>query len=80
MIATEPVSHFGAGGAFSDGENVEVESGRHGSGKAEATREADVGGELEPRRGHRASPACHRETTQPCEGQRFHNVTNRVRP
>ena len=35
-------------------------------------------GELEPRRGHRASPACHRETTQSCGGQRFHNVTNRV--
>ncbi len=35
-------------------------------------------GELEPRRGHRASPACHRETTQSCEGQRFHSVTNRV--
>jgi hypothetical protein len=34
---------------------------------------------LEPRRGHRASPACHRETTQSCEGQRFHNVTNRMR-
>ena len=37
-----------------------------------------VGGELEPRRGHRASPACHRETTQSCEGQRFPNVTNRM--
>ena len=37
-----------------------------------------VDGELEPRRGHRASPACHRETTWSCEGQRFHNVTNRV--
>ena len=37
-----------------------------------------VDGELEPRRGHRASPACHRETTQSCEGQRFHNVTNRM--
>ena len=36
-------------------------------------------GELEPRRGHRASSACHRETTQSCEGQRFHNVTNRMR-
>src|SRR5208283_991760 len=23
-------------------------------------------------------PACHRETTQSCEGQRFHSVTNRV--
>src|SRR5208337_1162156 len=30
------------------------------------------------RRGHRALPACHRETTQSCEGQRFHSVTNRV--
>jgi len=38
-----------------------------------------VDGELEPRRGHRASPACHRETTQSCEGQRLHNVTNRMR-
>src|SRR5271167_1543658 len=38
-----------------------------------------VGGKLEPRRGHRASRACHRETTQSCEGQRFHNVTNRMR-
>ena len=37
-----------------------------------------VDGELEPRRGHRASPACHRETTQSCEGQRFHSVTNRM--
>src|SRR5208337_410613 len=37
-----------------------------------------VDGELEPRRGYRASPACHRETTQSCGGQRFHNVTNRV--
>src|SRR5271157_2286796 len=26
-----------------------------------------------------ASPACHRETTQSCEGQRFPNVTNRMR-
>jgi hypothetical protein len=42
MIATEPVSHFGAGGASSDGENVEVQWGRHGSGKAEATREAEM--------------------------------------
>ena len=38
-----------------------------------------VDGELEPRRGHRASPACHRETTWSCEGQRIHDVTNRVR-
>ena len=38
-----------------------------------------VDGELEPRRGYRASPACHRETTQSCEGQRFPNVTNRMR-
>src|SRR5208337_5440615 len=30
------------------------------------------------RRGHRALPACHRETTQSCEGQRFHSVTYRV--
>ena len=37
-----------------------------------------VDGELEPRRGRRASSACHRETTQSCEGQRFHSVTNRV--
>src|SRR5208337_283843 len=37
-----------------------------------------VDGELEPRRGYCASPACHRETTQSCGGQRFHNVTNRV--
>src|SRR5208337_1058791 len=37
-----------------------------------------VDGELEPRRVHCASPACHRETTQSCEGQRFHSVTNRV--
>ena len=37
-----------------------------------------MGGELEPRRGHCASPACHREPTQSCEGQRFHDVTNRV--
>src|SRR5271157_4292733 len=37
-----------------------------------------VDGELEPRRGHRASPACQRETPQSCGGQRFHNVTNRV--
>ena len=29
------------------------------------------GRELEPRRRHRASPACHRETTQSCEGQRL---------
>src|SRR3974377_314658 len=36
-----------------------------------------VDGELEPRRGYRASPACHRETTPSCGGQRFHNVTNR---
>jgi hypothetical protein len=34
--------------------------------------------ELAPRRGHRTSPACHRETAQSCEGQRFHNVTNRM--
>jgi hypothetical protein len=34
--------------------------------------------ELAPRRGHRASSACHRETAQSCEGQRFHNVTNRM--
>jgi hypothetical protein len=34
--------------------------------------------ELEPRRGRRASPACHRETAQSCEGQRFRNVTNRM--
>src|SRR5208337_1415468 len=33
---------------------------------------------VEPRRGHRASPACHRETTPSCGGQRFHSVTNRV--
>ena len=33
---------------------------------------------ITPRRGHRASPACHRETTQSCEGQRFDSVTNRV--
>ena len=31
----------------------------------------------EPRRGHRASPACHRKPTGSCEGQR-HNVTNRM--
>ena len=29
-----------------------------------------VDGELEPRRGRRASSACHRETTKSCEGQR----------
>ena len=35
-------------------------------------------GELESRRGRRASPACHRETTWTCVGQRFHSVTNGV--
>jgi len=34
---------------------------------------------LEPRRGHRASKACHRETAWSCEGQRTHDVTNRMR-
>ena len=34
---------------------------------------------LEPCRGHRASKACHRKTAWPCEGQRSHDVTNRVR-
>ena len=29
-----------------------------------------VDGELEPRRGRRASPACQRETTRSCEGRR----------
>ena len=37
-----------------------------------------VDGKLEPRRGHRASAACHRDTTQSCEGQRFRNVTKRM--
>ena len=36
-------------------------------------------GGLEPCRGHRASKACHRQTAWPCEGQRSHDVTNRVR-
>ena len=34
---------------------------------------------LEPCRGHRASKACPRQTAWPCEGQRSHDVTNRVR-
>ena len=37
-----------------------------------------VGEGLELRRGHLASPACHRETTWTCIGRRFHIVTNRV--
>jgi hypothetical protein len=45
----------------------------------EQTEVQVVDGELEPRRGHCASPACHPGTTQSCEGRRFHNVTSRLR-
>ncbi len=37
-----------------------------------------VDGALEPRRGHRALPACHCETPLSRVGQRFHNVTSRM--
>src|SRR5271167_780920 len=37
-------------------------------GERRGRRVVDRG--LEARRGHRASPTCHRETTWPCEGQR----------
>ena len=55
-----------------------VEAGNGPSDPVERRGCRAVDGELEPRRGHRASPACHRETTQSCEGQRIHSVTNRV--
>ena len=57
---------------------VAMKRGNGPSGPRGAKGVPRCGRGLEPRRGHRASPACHRETTQSCEGQRFHNVTNRV--
>ena len=57
---------------------VRRSSGKKNRKSENFQRNPAVHGELEPRRGHLASPACHRETTQSCEEQRFHGVTNRV--